>query len=52
MSGTLRPKYRTQPVPEPSESLVKEVVGDTLNETLLNGDKDVFLEFYSPGKKN
>ncbi|GAB2218574.1 hypothetical protein Drorol1_Dr00001801 [Drosera rotundifolia] len=46
--GKLKPFRKSQPIPEVNDEPVKVVVAYTIEEMVLNSDKNVFLEFYAP----
>mmetsp|Transcript_118747 Transcript_118747/g.378703 ORF Transcript_118747/g.378703 Transcript_118747/m.378703 type:complete len:482 (-) Transcript_118747:217-1662(-) len=46
--GKIEPKLKSEPVPPPTASAVKHVVGSTLKSEVFKPDKDVFLEVYAP----
>ncbi|GAB2277277.1 disulfide-isomerase [Dionaea muscipula] len=46
--GKLKPFKKSQPVPEVNDEPVKVVVADSLNDMVLNSEKNVLLEFYAP----
>lgn len=49
VAGKLVPHVKSQPVPEtPEENGVKIVVGSTMQEEVVDSDKDVFLAIYAP----
>ena len=48
IKGSLKPKYKGQPVPEKNEGPVIEVVHDTFNKIVGDNKKDVFVEIYAP----
>lgn len=47
--GKLTPYFKSQPLPEPAEENgVKIIVGSTLQEEVIDSDKDVFVAIYAP----
>lgn len=46
--GTLPQFRRSEPIPEKNDDPVKVVVADTLQEMVIDSDKNVLLEFYAP----
>ena len=48
----LKPTYKGTEPPEKNEGPIYEVVHDTFEEIVINNDKDVLVEFYSPGCHN
>jgi len=46
--GTLQPYRKSEPIPEKNDDPVKVVVADTLQEMVIDSDKNVLLEFYAP----
>ncbi|GMH22322.1 hypothetical protein Nepgr_024165 [Nepenthes gracilis] len=46
--GKVLPYKKCEPIPEPNDEPVKVVVADTLEDMVLNSDKNVLLEFYAP----
>lgn len=48
VKGTLKPKYKSEPIPEKNDGPVIEVVHDTFTKIVGDNKKDVFLEIYAP----
>ena len=48
----LKPTYKGSEPPTENDGPIKEVVHDTFEELVINHDKDVLVEFYSPGCHN
>jgi len=48
-AGKLKPTYKSAPVPERNDNSIKDIVGDTWNEIVIDNDKDVLVEWYAPG---
>jgi protein disulfide-isomerase A1 len=49
LGGKLTPTVRSETAPEPhTEKGLTTVVGSTFDELVVNGDKDIFIEFYAP----
>lgn len=49
LKGRAKPDVKSEPVPEyDNVGLVKIVVGSNFNEIVLDKEKDVFVEFYTP----
>ncbi|EJD44373.1 protein disulfide isomerase [Auricularia subglabra TFB-10046 SS5] len=48
VAGTLKPKLRSQPVPERQDESVWTVVSDSFIEVVFDDAKDVFVELYAP----
>ncbi|KAF3616512.1 Protein disulfide-isomerase [Capsicum annuum] len=46
--GKLKPHIKSEPIPEVNDEPVNVVVRDTLQDLVLNSDKNVLLEFYAP----
>ncbi len=46
--GSIKPHFKSEPIPEKNDDPVVVVVGHTFNDLVLNNDKDVFVEFYAP----
>jgi len=46
--GTLPQFRRSEPIPEKNDDPVKVVVADTLQEMVIDSDKNVLVEFYAP----
>lgn len=48
LEGKLQPYFKSEDVPESSDSLVKVIVGSQFKEMVLESNKDVFIKFYAP----
>ncbi|XP_074276196.1 protein disulfide isomerase-like 1-4 [Silene latifolia] len=48
LEDTLKPFYKSDPVPESNDGDVKIVVGNNFDEIVLDESKDVLLEIYAP----
>lgn len=48
VEGTLKPVYKSDPIPETNDGDVKIVVGNNFDEIVLDESKDVLLEIYAP----
>ncbi|KAH9617278.1 hypothetical protein KSS87_004503 [Heliosperma pusillum] len=48
LEDTLKPFYKSEPVPESNDGDVKIVVGNNFDEIVLDESKDVLLELYAP----
>ncbi|KAK9676733.1 hypothetical protein RND81_11G096400 [Saponaria officinalis] len=48
VEDTLKPFYKSDPVPESNDGDVKIVVGNNFDEIVLDESKDVLLEIYAP----
>lgn len=47
-AGTLKPFFKSDPVPESNSEPVKVIVGNNFEEMVLNSGKHVLLEIYAP----
>lgn len=48
VNGTLKPVFKSEPIPKDDKAAVKTVVHDNFKELVLDNKKDVFLEIYAP----
>ncbi len=48
VSGKLKPKTKSQPIPKKQPGAVKVVVGKTFDKIVLDKTKDVLIELYAP----
>jgi protein disulfide-isomerase A1 len=48
LSGSLKPSFKSEPIPESNDEAVKVVVGKNFNSIVLDESKNVFLEVYAP----
>jgi len=48
LSGSVKPNFKSEPVPETQEGPVFKLVGSQFEEVVLNSSKSVFIEFYAP----
>ncbi|KAL8827196.1 MAG: hypothetical protein Q9170_007110 [Blastenia crenularia] len=48
VDGKVEPSVKSEPVPEKQEGPVQVVVAHNYKDVVLEGDKDVLLEFYAP----
>ncbi|XP_021746256.1 protein disulfide isomerase-like 1-4 [Chenopodium quinoa] len=48
VDDTLKPFYKSEPIPETNDGDVKIVVGNNFDEIVLDESKDVLLEIYAP----
>jgi len=47
-SGSIKPNFKSAPIPETNDGPVTIVVGNTFDDIVIKSDKDVFIEFYAP----
>jgi len=47
-SGSLKPFFKSDPIPESNSEPVKVIVGNNFESMILNADKHVLLEVYAP----
>ncbi|KZW04242.1 protein disulfide isomerase [Exidia glandulosa HHB12029] len=47
VEGKIKPKLKSQPVPEVQDESVYNLVGSEFEKVVLDDDKDVFVEFYA-----
>ena len=47
-SGSLKPSFKSQPVPEDNSGPVKVVVAKNFQDIVMDENKDVLLEVYAP----
>lgn len=47
LSGKLKPEIKSAPIPE-SQGPLLEIVADSWNDLVINNDKDVLIEYYTP----
>ncbi|KAL3649761.1 Protein disulfide isomerase-like 1-3 [Castilleja foliolosa] len=48
LSDNLKPFYKSDPIPDNNDGVVKIVVGNNFDEIVLDESKDVLLEIYAP----
>jgi len=48
VDGSIKPHFKTEPIPEPNDEPVKVVVGQSFESIVLDATKDVLVEFYAP----
>jgi thioredoxin-like negative regulator of GroEL len=48
IEGKIQPYFRSEPIPETNDGLVKVVVGKSFADIVLDTTKDVMVEFYAP----
>ncbi|KAL2968168.1 hypothetical protein AAZX31_15G015400 [Glycine max] len=48
VQGSLSPYFKSQPIPDNTESSVHVIVGKTFDDEILSSEKDVLLEVFTP----
>ena len=48
ISGSVKPVYKSQEIPEKNDGPVKILVSKNFNEIVYESEKDVLIEFYAP----
>eukprot|EP01088_Endostelium_zonatum_P000754 TRINITY_DN11003_c0_g1_i1.p1 TRINITY_DN11003_c0_g1~~TRINITY_DN11003_c0_g1_i1.p1 ORF type:complete len:507 (-),score=134.24 TRINITY_DN11003_c0_g1_i1:51-1529(-) len=48
LSGSVKPHFKSEPVPETQEGPVFKLVGSNFEEVVMKSGKTVFVEFYAP----
>ncbi|KAE7997451.1 hypothetical protein FH972_002087 [Carpinus fangiana] len=48
LDGTLSPYFKSQPIPDNSDSSIQIIVGKTFDDLVLNSPKNVLLEVHTP----